>query len=148
MSVRGKLIFITNRLTGLMSVVSRMEKCNTFHDWENLLYKAAPLLHKLSSSVQGIAAFRKSVHRTGLLTLPFISHPLHSCTPAVLRSLIDHLTKEPVEDTDPSTISLNMVGYNFYINGDGDDSWFSFFPFVISLYFLLLSTYMKFETLK
>ena len=51
-----------------------------------------------------------------------------------------------MEDTDPSTISLNMVGYNFYINGD--DSCFSFFPFVISLYFLLLSTYTKFETLK
>ena len=36
----------------------------------------------------------------------------------------DHLAKEPVEDTDPSTISLNTVGYAFYINSD-DWSFFS-----------------------
>jgi len=33
----------------------------------------------------------------------------------------DHLAKEPVEDTDPSTTSLNTVGYAFYINGDDFD---------------------------
>ena len=48
------------------------------------------------------------------------------------------MAKEPVEDTDPSTLSFNVVGYKLYMNGD--NSCYSFFPFVA---FLWLSINMK-----
>lgn len=50
----------------------------------------------------------------------------------------DHMAKEPVEDTDPSTLSFNGVGTNFTVMVMA-----SYLSFVMALCFLLLSIYRK-----
>lgn len=48
------------------------------------------------------------------------------------------MAKEPVEDTDPSTLSFHEVGTTFTLMAMA-----AYFPFVIASCFLILSIYRK-----
>lgn len=56
----------------------------------------------------------------------------------------DHGAKEPVEDTDPSTLSFNVVGCKFYVNGD--KSWF--YSFLLCYFFYIFVTLYLLENQK